>query len=59
LQGLDEAETADRYGNEPVLAWRRSRDVRPPLLDVDDKRHPVNDGRYAGLPAALLPDRKA
>lgn len=55
LQGLDKAETADRYGNEQVFAWRRSWDVPPPPLDMDDKRHPVNDGRYAGLPIALLP----
>jgi 2,3-bisphosphoglycerate-dependent phosphoglycerate mutase len=55
LQGLDKAETAARYGNEQVLAWRRSWDVRPPPLDLDDERHPVNDGRYADLPAALLP----
>ena len=41
------------------LAWRRSWDVRPPPLDLDDERHPVNDGRYADLPTALRPGRKA
>ncbi|MGH9065713.1 MAG: 2,3-bisphosphoglycerate-dependent phosphoglycerate mutase [Acidimicrobiales bacterium] len=35
--------------------WRRSYDVRPPLLDRDDERHPRFDPRYAGLAPDLLP----
>ncbi len=30
LQGLNKAETALKYGDEQVLIWRRSFDVRPP-----------------------------
>jgi 2,3-bisphosphoglycerate-dependent phosphoglycerate mutase len=30
LQGLNKAETADKYGQEQVLQWRRSFSVRPP-----------------------------
>jgi len=30
LQGLNKAETAERYGDEQVHIWRRSFDVRPP-----------------------------
>lgn len=55
LQGLNKAETAERYGNEQVLAWRRSWDVPPPPLDIGDKRQPVNDRRYARVPSTLLP----
>ncbi len=55
LQGLDKAETAQRYGKEQVFAWRRSWDVPPPPLDIGDKREAVNDRRYASVPAALLP----
>ncbi|MDX6768624.1 MAG: 2,3-diphosphoglycerate-dependent phosphoglycerate mutase [Elusimicrobiota bacterium] len=33
LQGLDKAETAKKYGDEQVLIWRRSFDVRPPGKD--------------------------
>ena len=55
LQGLDKAETAARYGKEQVFAWRRNWDMPPPPLDMDDKRHPITDRRYAKLPAALLP----
>ena len=38
LQGLNKAETAARYGEEQVLAWRRSYDVRPPALEAGDER---------------------
>ena len=30
LQGLNKAETANKYGDAQVLIWRRSYDVRPP-----------------------------
>src|SRR6187551_3598061 len=35
LQGLDKAETAARFGDAQVLAWRRSYDVPPPPLAPD------------------------
>ena len=54
-QGLDKKETADKYGAEQVLAWRRSYDVPPPALDLDDERHPSHDERYADLDAGDLP----
>jgi 2,3-bisphosphoglycerate-dependent phosphoglycerate mutase len=56
LQGLDKKETADRHGAEQVLLWRRSYDVPPPPLDLDDERHPSHDRRYADLNANELPD---
>ena len=49
LQGLNKAETAAKYGDEQVLKWRRSYDVPPPPLELDDKRHPSHDPRYAGI----------
>ena len=49
LQGLNKAETAAKYGDEQVHIWRRSYDTPPPLLDVDDERHPSHDKRYAGI----------
>ena len=30
LQGLNKDETREKYGEEQVLLWRRSTDVRPP-----------------------------
>ena len=49
LQGLDKAETAAKYGDDQVHIWRRSYDIPPPEVDVDDERHPANDPRYSGL----------
>ncbi|MDF9825056.1 2,3-bisphosphoglycerate-dependent phosphoglycerate mutase [Breznakia sp. PF5-3] len=40
LQGLNKAETAEKYGDEQVKIWRRSFDVQPPSLSKDDKRNP-------------------
>jgi 2,3-bisphosphoglycerate-dependent phosphoglycerate mutase len=56
LQGLNKAETAAKYGDDQVKIWRRSYDVRPPLLDKNDDRHPGRDPRYASLPPSELPD---
>ena len=55
LQGLNKAETAQKYGEEQVHIWRRSYATLPPALDTDDERHPSRDPRYASivdLPAA-------
>ncbi|MEO7337073.1 MAG: 2,3-diphosphoglycerate-dependent phosphoglycerate mutase [Caldimonas sp.] len=49
LQGLNKAETAARFGDAQVLAWRRSYDVPPPALETDDPRSEAGDRRYAQL----------
>jgi len=55
LQGSNKAETAQKYGEEQVLLWRRSFDIRPPELDVSDKRHPVNESKYSSIDKSVLP----
>jgi len=55
LQGLNKAETAAKHGADQVKIWRRSYDIPPPPLTLDDARHPGKDPRYASLPAADLP----
>ena len=55
LQGLNKAETAEKYGDEQVLIWRRSYDTQPPALTTDDPRYPGRDRRYADLTAEELP----
>ena len=55
LQGLNKAETAQKYGDEKVLIWRRSYDTPPPPLDLDDERHPRFDNRYKNLDLSILP----
>jgi len=49
LQGLNKAETAAKYGDDQVHIWRRSYDIPPPELELDDERHPSHDPRYAGI----------
>ncbi|TXI19778.1 MAG: 2,3-diphosphoglycerate-dependent phosphoglycerate mutase [Nitrosomonas sp.] len=55
LQGLNKAETAAKYGDEQVLIWRRSYNVRPPALTIDDTRYPGNDPRYKDLARSDIP----
>jgi 2,3-bisphosphoglycerate-dependent phosphoglycerate mutase len=55
LQGLNKAEMAAKYGEEQVLRWRRSYDIRPPALEKTDERFPGNDPRYKGLDNKDIP----
>ena len=55
LQGLNKAEMAAKYGEEQVLIWRRSYDVRPPELEKTDPRYPGNDPRYSQLNKKDIP----
>jgi 2,3-bisphosphoglycerate-dependent phosphoglycerate mutase len=55
LQGLNKAETAEKFGVEQVRLWRRSFDTPPPPLDPDDERYPAKDPRYATLNPADVP----
>ena len=55
LQGLNKDETKEKYGEEQVLLWRRSTDVRPPALSKDDERYPGNDSKYSELTENELP----
>ncbi len=55
LQGLNKAQTVEKHGEQQVKIWRRSYDIPPPRLELDDKRHPRFDPRYAGVDPSLLP----
>ena len=55
LQGLNKAETAEKFGEKQVHVWRRSYDTPPPELDLDDERHPRFDERYKNMSAENLP----
>ena len=55
LQGLNKSETAEKYGEEQVLIWRRSYDVAPASLSEDDPRNPRFDIRYKDVPDEELP----
>jgi 2,3-bisphosphoglycerate-dependent phosphoglycerate mutase len=55
LQGLNKAETAAKHGDAQTKIWRRSYDIPPPPVTVDDPRHPSHDPRYKGLSESELP----
>ncbi|MED5475625.1 MAG: 2,3-diphosphoglycerate-dependent phosphoglycerate mutase [Candidatus Neomarinimicrobiota bacterium] len=49
LQGLNKSETASKYGEEQVKIWRRSYDIPPPLLEMDDERHPKFNDKFKNI----------
>jgi len=55
LQGLNKAETAEKFGEAQVKIWRRSYDIQPPALAEDDPRFPGFDPRYKVVEAKDLP----
>lgn len=55
LQGLNKAETAEKFGEGQVQIWRRSYDIPPPPLDENDERYPGRDPRYRDLPKDQIP----
>ena len=55
LQGLNKSETAVKHGEDQVLIWRRSYDIRPPPLEKTDERYPGTDPRYRDLDVKDIP----
>jgi 2,3-bisphosphoglycerate-dependent phosphoglycerate mutase len=55
LQGKNKKQTAEEFGADKVKVWRRSYDVPPPPLAIDD---PVSgiDERYDDLDRDVLPE---
>ena len=49
LQGMNKVEMVEKFGAEQVQLWRRSYDVRPPSIPLDDPRHPAHDPRYQNI----------
>jgi 2,3-bisphosphoglycerate-dependent phosphoglycerate mutase len=55
LQGLNKAETAQKYGDDQVLAWRRSYDIPPPPMAEENAQLERSDPRYARLKSDEFP----
>jgi 2,3-bisphosphoglycerate-dependent phosphoglycerate mutase len=55
LQGLNKAETAQKFGEQQVLVWRRSYDIPPPPMPDGDPRDVSTDRRYAALKPGQFP----
>ncbi len=50
LQGLNKAETKEKYGNEQFMLWRRSYDTPPPAIEAGAQYSQDADPRYVDLP---------
>ena len=59
LQGLNKSETAQKYGDEQVQAWRRSYNISPPPMSKNDNRHPSKDLLYKNIDQELLPSSES
>ena len=55
LQGLNKAQTSQKFGEEQVKIWRRSYDIQPPALESSDPRNPSRDRRYQDLVHSEVP----
>lgn len=49
LQGLDKAETLEKFGNEQFMLWRRSFDTPPPPIEAGSTWAQDADPRYEGV----------
>ena len=52
---MSKEETAKRFGDDQVLLWRKSYDIKPPALEKTDKRYPAHDRRYRELDDRNIP----
>ncbi|HEY7175861.1 MAG TPA: phosphoglyceromutase [Micromonosporaceae bacterium] len=55
LQGKNKKQTLDEFGEEQFMLWRRSYDVPPPPIDIDDEFSQFSDERYGTLPPDARP----
>lgn len=55
LQGLNKAETAEKYGDEQVHIWRRSYDTLPPQLSEEEEKKQLSLEQYKRLPKDVVP----
>lgn len=55
LQGLNKSETAEKYGQDQVKIWRRSFNVKPPVMNETSIYNPRNQIQYKGIDENELP----
>jgi 2,3-bisphosphoglycerate-dependent phosphoglycerate mutase len=55
LQGKNKSETAEKFGEDQVLIWRRSFATRPPALLPEDERNPALQKAYKNVDKTELP----
>jgi 2,3-bisphosphoglycerate-dependent phosphoglycerate mutase len=55
LQGLNKSDVSKKFGEKQVLIWRRSYNISPPPLNINDERHPRFDKKYEKLDSKDMP----
>ncbi|QIE02018.1 2,3-diphosphoglycerate-dependent phosphoglycerate mutase [Buchnera aphidicola] len=55
LEGLNKDEIIQKYGEKQVMLWRRSFNVIPPQINMQDERFPGHDLRYSHLNISDIP----
>jgi 2,3-bisphosphoglycerate-dependent phosphoglycerate mutase len=59
LTGLNKIEMSKKIGEEKVLKFRRSWDVKPEPLDKKSPYHPINIEAYKNVPKEIIPDTES
>ena len=59
LTGLNKIEMGQKLGEEKVLQFRRSWNLRPDPLDKKSKFHPLNIDTYKNIPKEKIPDTES
>ncbi|CAL4326365.1 2,3-diphosphoglycerate-dependent phosphoglycerate mutase [Buchnera aphidicola] len=55
LEGLNKNQVVEKYGEQQVMLWRRSFNISPPPINMNDKRFPGYDRRYSQLDFNKIP----
>lgn len=59
LQGKNKSEAAEKFGEDQVKIWRRSFDVKPPVLPDEDERSAKKQAMYRDVDPAFLPQNES
>ena len=59
LTGLNKIEMSEKIGENKVLEFRRSWDVKPDTLNKESPYHPINIETYKNIPKEVLPDSES
>lgn len=59
LQGKNKSEAAEKFGEDQVKIWRRSFDIKPPVLADDDERSAQKQAMYRDVDESFLPQNES
>ncbi len=59
LQGKNKSEAAEKFGEDQVKIWRRSFDIKPPVLADDDERSAKKQPMYRDVDDSFLPQNES